>query len=141
MRVIDGKGCILGRVGARVSKMLLSGESVALVNSGELIISGNPRFIVGKYTDRRNVKNRANPEQSPHWPRRPDFLTKRIIRGMLPYSSSRGRIAFKKLKVYIGHPESLGKAEKLNGVDASRLKTRVISIRNLCKSLGYKVDR
>ncbi len=141
MRVIDGKDCIVGRVGSRVAKMLLSGDSVAVVNASEMVMSGNPRFINEKYLSRRNVKNRANPENSPKWPRRPDLLVKRIIRGMLPYKAAKGRAAFKKLKVYIHHPESLGEAERLKGVGSSKLRTRYVSMADVCKSLGYKVDR
>ncbi len=141
MKIIDAKGYVLGRIGTRVAKALLSGEEVALVNAGEAVISGNPEYTIAKYMARRSVKNRSNPEHSPHWPRRPDMLVRRIIRGMLPYKATRGREAFKRLRVYMGHPDIIGKAEEnLNeGASASRLKTRFMTVNELCKNLGYKV--
>jgi large subunit ribosomal protein L13 len=141
MKVIDAKGCVVGRLGTRIAKMLLSGEQVVVVNAGEAVMSGNPSYLVGKYRARRSVKVKANPEHSPHWPKRPDLLVKRIFRGMLPYRTTRGRTAFKMLKVYIGHPEDLGKAEVLNVRDSSKLKTRFITINEICKNLGYRVGR
>jgi large subunit ribosomal protein L13 len=139
MKVYDAKGAILGRLGTRVAKALLLGEEVAVVNAGEAVISGKASYIVGTYMARRRVKNKANPEQSPHWPRRPDLLVKRIFRGMLPYKAAKGRAAFKRLKVYSGQPESLGKAERFPEVDCSRLKVKFMTVNELCKDLGYRV--
>jgi large subunit ribosomal protein L13 len=141
MKVMDAQGAVLGRLGTRVAKELLSGEQVALVNSGEAVITGNPEYIVQKYTLRRSAKNKANPEHSPKWPRRPDLLVKRIIRGMLPFRRARGRNAYKNLKVYIGHPEGIGEAQKVPGTESSGLKTRFMTINELCKNMGYKVGR
>lgn len=141
MKIIDAKGCVLGRIGARVAKMLLSGEEVALVNAGEAIISGNPQATTEKYAARRSAKNKANPEHSPHWPRRPDLLVRRMLRGMLPYRTTRGRTAFKRLKVYSSQPAEFGRAEVLEGTSSSRLRTRFITINELCKNLGFRVGK
>lgn len=140
MRIIDAKGSIVGRLGTRVAKILLNGEQVVVVNAGEAVISGNPHFIVGEYMARRNAKNKSNPENSPHWPRRPDLLMKRIIRGMLPYRTARGRSAYKNLKVYMGHPEDVGKAETVPEATSTKLKTRFMTVNEICKNLGYKVN-
>ncbi len=141
MRIIDAKDCVLGRLSSRVAKMLLSGEEVALVNAGQAVMSGNPHYTIATYMARRGAKNKANPEHSPHWPRRPDLLVKRIIRGMLPYKMPRGRAAFKRLRVYAGQPDDLAKAEVLEGTGSSKLRTRFMSIDELCKNLGYRVSR
>ncbi|MFH1470693.1 MAG: 50S ribosomal protein L13 [Candidatus Micrarchaeota archaeon] len=141
MKIIDAKGCVLGRVGSRVAKMLLTGEEVALVNAGEAVLSGNPQSTTEKFIARRSAKNRANPEHSPHWPRRPDLLVRRMLRGMLPYRTTRGRLAFKRLKVYTAQPAELSKAEVLEMTSASKLRTDSITINELCKNLGYRVGR
>ncbi|MGC8538879.1 MAG: 50S ribosomal protein L13 [Candidatus Micrarchaeia archaeon] len=138
--VIDGKGKILGRVASTVAKMLLNNKKVALVNAGEILISGHPESIVQKYKQRIELKDKANPEHSPYWPRRPDMLVRRIIRGMLPYKKAKGKNAYKLLRVYAGLPESLKNAKfyELNTKSANQIFEKTMSINELSEKLGYK---
>lgn len=137
-KVIDGADAVIGRLGTQVAKALLSGEKVAVVNAEKMVISGNPVVTLEKYYRRRLQKEKANPEHSAHWPRRPDLMAKRILRGMLPYKTPRGRLAFKNLKVYTGVPAGLS-----TGVQKPEVKTRdaldsrSITIAELCARLGY----
>jgi len=136
--VIDGSDAVIGRLGAQVAKSLLAGEKVAIVNAEKMVISGNPVAIVEKYYRRRLQKEKANPEHSPHWPRRPDLMAKRILRGMLPHKTPRGRAAIKNLMVYIGVPADL--SANVQQPDVKRkaeLNSRSITIAQLCTSLGY----
>ena len=80
--VIDAENLVLGRMGTSVAKMLMQGRKVAIVNAEKAIITGNRSVIVARYNTRRNLQEKENPEHSPHWPRRPDLLVKRIIRGL-----------------------------------------------------------
>ena len=41
----------------------------------------------------------------PKYPRRPDDIFRRTVRGMIPYKKPKGREAFKGLKVYVGVPK------------------------------------
>jgi ribosomal protein L13, archaeal/eukaryotic len=84
-RIIDGKGAILGRAASRIAKMLLNGDSVVLLNAEKMLISGHKRNIIENYKHRLDLKDKANPEHSPYWSRKPDLFVKRVIRGMLPY--------------------------------------------------------
>lgn len=136
MLVVDGENAKLGRLAAFIAKELLNGEEVYLVNSEKLILSGNPRRTVERYLVRRRLKNKANPEHSPHWSRVPHLLVKRIIRGMLPWDSRRGREAYKKLKVYIGKPEKVPEAKKFPELDGRGLR-KYMTVERLCKQLGY----
>ncbi|MBI5159465.1 50S ribosomal protein L13 [Candidatus Micrarchaeota archaeon] len=140
MVVIDGKDLVLGRVASKVAKTLLNGEDVALVNAEKLVISGSPKATTEKYLTRRRLKDKANPEHSPHWPRRPDLLVRRIIRGMLPFKKARGREAFKKLRVYAGVPKELEAAEKLSFVEMNKGKLNVefTDVQKLCERLGLE---
>ncbi|MEM3431727.1 MAG: 50S ribosomal protein L13, partial [Candidatus Micrarchaeia archaeon] len=135
--IINGEGAILGRMAAVAAKSALKGEQVTVVNAEKIIISGNPRQIVERYKVRRSLKNKADPEKSPKWPRRPDMLVRRIIRGMLPYDKSTGRQAFKRIRVYMGVPEEF--ASKLK--EAVEVKKNVpknyISINQLSRELGW----
>ncbi|MBI4399995.1 50S ribosomal protein L13, partial [Candidatus Micrarchaeota archaeon] len=108
-------------------------------NAEKIIISGNPSVVVDKYMNKRSAKDKANPEHSPHWPRRPDLLVKRIVRGMLPFNNPRGRRAFKNLRVYIGIPQEFANASvtKPENIDKEKLQCKYITISDLCINLGY----
>ncbi len=137
MLLIDGTDLKLGRVGTYIAKKLLEGESVILFNCEKMLISGKKKPIVEKYLNRRSIVFRPNPEHSPKWSKVPNLLVRRIIRGMLPYDSQRGRDAYKRLKVYIGEPEGIvGTKIDLNKFDGSNLKYS-LSVSELCKNLGY----
>jgi len=137
--VIDGKNLVLGRLGAVVAKKLLAGEHVVVLNAEYLALSGDKKYIEEKYQKRRWAVNKANPEHAPHWPRRPDMLVKRVIRGMLPFDSAHGRKAFKNLRVYMGIPAAFESAQMADlGIkNTEALHTRYTLIGELCSSLGY----
>ncbi len=109
--VIDGSGMVLGRISSSVAKMLLNGEHVVLLNAEKLVISGHPKEIVAKYKRRFELQDKANPEHSPYWSKRPDIFVKRIVRGMLPFKRPKGKAAFKLLRAYVGVPEMYKGAE------------------------------
>jgi large subunit ribosomal protein L13 len=140
-KLINGEDLIVGRVASYVAKNLLKDEEeVYIYNAEKMVFSGNMKPLLAKYVMRRAIKNKANPEHSPHWPKRPDFLVKRIIRGMLPYDKPRGKTLYKKIKVFIGDEE------KLNGVkvefNASYNKAkldRYVTVKQLSKALAYDI--
>ena len=49
MLIIDGKNHVLGRLASVVSKRLLEGERVAIVNAEEILISGKRKRIFDMY--------------------------------------------------------------------------------------------
>jgi len=137
--IFDAEGVAIGRLGAKVAKLILSGESAVVINAEKAVITGRRRYIIEKYTARRAVKQKANPQHSPHWPRRPDMLVRRIIRGMLPFDRSRGREAYKRLRVYIGLPQEFqGKELKTMDKVSMKGKERHMTISELCKELGWQ---
>ncbi len=138
--IIDAEGNSVGRLGSFVAKNLLKGEKIIIINAEKAIISGNKQDIIKKYLVRRSLKQKANPEHSPKWPRRPDLLLKRIIRGMLPYDKAKGRSAYKRLRVYLGIPKQLEeeiKKEKPINLEKKEYK-KYITILDLCKELGWR---
>ena len=113
--VIDGEGLVAGRLASVVAKKLLKGERIIIVNSEKIIISGKPKRIIEKYMKRISEwRTHYNPEKrGPKYPRRPDRLFKRMVRGMLPWKKPKGREAFKRLKVYMGVPKEYENVEKV----------------------------
>ncbi len=139
-KIIDGDGKILGRTATQVAKLLLSGEEVTIINAEKMLISGHAEEITERYKHKLNLRDKANPEHSPHISRRSDFFVKRVIRGMLPRKQTKGREALKRLTVYIGSPASLKSNEehKINVKDPVAIYERVITVGELSSRLGYK---
>ena len=138
--VIDATNMILGRLAARVAKMLLEGKRIIIVNAEKAVISGEPSMVIERYKELFEIKSRRNPRRGPFQYSRPDLFVKRRIRGMLPYKKRRGKLAFKRLKVYIGLPPEYEKIEKLvfQEFDATRrLKYKWITVGDLLKKLGW----
>ena len=99
--VIDGKGAILGRLGTFVMKELLKGGSVDVINCDKVIISGRKDLVV-KRIQAKQTMGRGASLKGPKYPKAPDRLMKRMLRGMLPRDRARGREAFKRFKCHIG---------------------------------------
>lgn len=138
--VFDADGAPVGRLGAKVAKALLKGESAVVLNAEKAIITGDRRQTIARYTARRGVKQKANPQHAPKWPRRPDMLVRRIIRGMLPFYKATGREAYGRLRVYMGVPDEFkGKEAIAAERKAVGSKGKFITIGELCRELGWQV--
>ncbi|MEM5834638.1 MAG: 50S ribosomal protein L13 [Candidatus Aenigmatarchaeota archaeon] len=135
--MIDAENQILGRLASRIAKKLLEGEKIIVVNCEKAVISGNPKYTIKKYLEKIQ---RGDPKHGPFFPRTPDGIFRRTVRGMLPWDRAKGRKAFKNLKVFIGIPEELKdkKFEKFKEADASKLKCEFISLEELSIALGAK---
>ncbi len=137
--VVDARGRVLGRLASTVAKNLLQGKKIAVVNSEQALITGSKRYLAEKYKTRLNLQDKANPEHSPYWPRRPDMLVKRVIRGMLPYRKPRGKEAYRNLLVLLGTPEAFSSVKpiELKIKEAKNLYSNSMTIEELSNLLGY----
>ena len=135
MKVIDAENMVLGRLAGHVAKQALLGYEVAVVNSEKAVITGNKKAIIDKYKVRRE---RGAPRTGPFFPRLPEKIVKRTIRGMLPYKKPRGRDAFKNIKCYIGVPEKFEKEniEKLDEFDIKHKNVSYVNIHTISRELG-----
>lgn len=140
MVVIDAQGAVVGRLGARVSKLLLAGKQVEIINADKAVILGSLSSAKEKFLSRRSQKNKRNPDESPKWPRSPNLLLRRIIRGMLPWSSQRGRDAHHRLRVSVGAPSDgaagQGKAQVIKEASSAG-KHGFFTLGEMCKEIGY----
>ncbi len=80
----------------------------------------------------------ANQEKAPKHPRRPDNYVRRVVRGMLPWKKSRGKDAFRRVRVFMGTPADYqGKPMvKINDANASRLRVPYVSVAQLAEQIG-----
>lgn len=143
MKIIDATNLIFGRMAASVAKLALSGEQVAVVNCEKAIISGKSKMILEDYKHRRERKGFTM--SGPFYPRRADMMVKRAVRGMLPKKhwaeGCRGRIAFSRVKCYLGVPDEFKgkKIETIKGASAEKLKIPYhIKLGELSNLLGYR---
>lgn len=136
MVVIDATGHIVGRLSSYVAKRLLNGEEINIVNAEKAIITGDSDTIFQEYKKSREL---GTQRKGPFFPRMPDRILKRTIRGMIPYQKPRGRTAFKKLRVYIGIPSEFEGEEFERIEKACRITTpHYIQLSELSKRLGAK---
>jgi large subunit ribosomal protein L13 len=133
--IIDAKGLILGRMASKVAQRLLKGESIAIVNAELAAISGKRQQIV---QEAKTFLEVGHPRKGPLHPRRPDRIVRRTIRGMLPWDKPKGKMAYKRLRVYLGIPmEFDGKGvQTIVGASADKLKSPYISVGELAKEIG-----
>jgi len=137
--IIDGTNLILGRLAAYAAKRALEGESVIIVNSEKVIITGNKKTLVRRFIEKQHM---GHPFHGPFYPKMSDRFVKRTIRGMLPYKQERGRTAFKHIKCFLGMPEAYKdqKIETVPGANYSKLKTlNFITVNDLSKVVGKGV--
>jgi large subunit ribosomal protein L13 len=136
MAVIDASGLILGRLSSVVAKRLLEGERIFIVNAERAVISGSK---VSTFREYLQARQRGIKEKGPYYPKRPDRILKRTIRGMLPYKRQRGREALSRLRVYVGVPKELADEtmSRVEGASMSRLSTaKYLELGELSRKLG-----
>jgi large subunit ribosomal protein L13 len=137
MKVYDASNQILGRIATRIAKDLLKGENVSIINCEKAVISGDPKFTIKHYLKRIQ---RGDPHHGPFFPKTPQGIVRRAIRGMLPFYKPKGREAFKRLRVYVGTPEEFENKEfvRIEEADANKLRCKYISVGDLSLALGSK---
>lgn len=136
--IINGDGLLLGRLASITAQRALAGEEIAIVNAEKAIISGSRARVLGNYEHKRS---RGSTGWGPFFPRRPDHIMKRTIRGMLPYKRPRGVDAMKRIKCYVGVPAGfVGKdMEVIDEAHMNRLNNPAyVTLGAVCTFLGAK---
>ncbi len=109
--VFNADGQLMGRLASTVAELLIKAaredrdDKVIIINSEKAIVSGRPRSVLNTYQAKYKLNH---PRKGPFFPRMPDMIMKRTVRGMLPYQRKNvGRRAIRNLKVEIGCPSHL----------------------------------
>ncbi|WP_435179348.1 50S ribosomal protein L13 [Halorussus sp. AFM4] len=133
--VVDARDCILGRVASKVAQRALDGERVAVINAEGAVITGSEEDVMSTYEKRAELGS----DSGPYYPKRPDMILKRSIRGMVPYKQDRGREAFENVRVYVGNPFDED-GEVLEGTSLDRLSNiRFVQLGEVSENLGANV--
>jgi large subunit ribosomal protein L13 len=134
--LIDANDAIVGRVASFAAKQALLGNKVSIINIEKSIMTGNKEFMLADYHHRK--VELGQPQTGPFISRMPDRFVRRMIRGMVPYKTVRGKEALQRTRCYIGIPLQFKdkKPEKVPGADLSKLTTtKYMRIGELCKLL------
>jgi large subunit ribosomal protein L13 len=134
--VVDARDCILGRVASQVAERSLDGESIAVVNAEDAVITGSEDDIMSTYRKRAEIGS----DRGPATIKRPDRIFKRTIRGMLPHKKDRGREAFSNVRVYVGNPYDDRDGDVLEGTSLDRLSNiKFLQLSEISEQLGANV--
>lgn len=138
MIIIDGKDLIVGRVASFAAKQALNGETIKIINCESMYLTGDKKYLLDE-VHRRRVQGTW--EKGPFYLRRPDRFVRRIVRGMIPYKTSRGNVAYKRVMCYIGSPKELEQHKSIT-VDNANIKhiknLKYVTVGELCKHMGAK---
>ena len=136
--VVDARNCIVGRVASEVAQRALAGESIAIVNAEDAVITGSEDDVMGTYETRAELGS----DRGPHYPSRPDGIFKRAVRGMVPHKKDSGREALSNVRVYVGNPyeDHDLEAEIIEGTSLDRLSNiKFVSLGDVSESIGANV--
>ena len=134
--LVNADGLILGRMASKVAKRLLNGEKVIIVNAEKAVLSGKKKSKVAEAKEFLEV---GSPMRGPFHYRRPDKILRKTVRGMLPFKQPKGKMAYKKLKVFMGVPEDLKGQQMitLKEAQAAKLKGPFFTLAELAKEVGW----
>jgi len=111
-KIIDGKNAVLGRLASYVAKESLKGEEIVILNCEQIIITGNKKNIEREFEEKRSRFGHS--QKGPKHHKTSEKIVKRAIRGMLPdHREGRGKVAFKKIKCYVGVPQEFQEKKKI----------------------------
>jgi large subunit ribosomal protein L13 len=135
---VDATGLVLGRAASHIAKRLLNGETIVVVNAERSVVTGGRSNVVAHYT---TLRARGSVRSGPHFPRYPDRIFRRTVRGMLPHLKTRGKVAFDRLQVFIGVPDEwkAAKAETLEGAKARPALRSPLTLADISRLLGARV--
>ena len=125
---------------SHVSKLLLQGNRVAIVNAEKAMLSGNRYKTIYLYKEHLEINSVTNPIHGPFHPRRPDTILTKICTRNDTKKEARGIEAFKRLRVYIGIPEELKniESESFNDSKITKPASYYITVGDVAKQIGWR---
>lgn len=138
--VVDAANCVAGRMCSHVSKLLLQGNRVVIVNAEKAMLSGDRYKTIQLYKEHLEINSVTNPIHGPFHPRRPDTILSKMVRGMVPKRKTSGLEAHQRLRVFIGVPEEMKKAKMESFADSKITKPEsyYITMGEIAKQIGWK---
>ena len=139
--VVDAADHIAGRLASIVAKKLLEGYKVVIVNAEKAVVSGKRSVVIGDFKRRLQISSIINPRRhGPFWPRTPQGILRRMIRGMVPRRKGRGYAAMRRLRVFASVPDEYKSAPLVRFPEASanRLSSGYVTLEEVARELGWR---
>jgi large subunit ribosomal protein L13 len=134
-RYMDATNQIAGRLASAAAKQLLKGDLVFIVNAEKAVVSGDQVFTEKLYKEKQD---RGDMYHGPFFPREPDKILRRTVRGMLPFHTARGREAFRRLRVYKSIPAELKGKKFEKSIADSKVGSKRMELGEIAVKLGVK---
>ena len=138
--VVDATNHIAGRLASNVAKLLLQGQRVTVVNCEKIMMSGKRETQIREYREFLEINSIINYKHGPVHYRRPDTLMAKMIRQMLPFDRKpSGKLAFARLRTYIGAPNDTKPIEKIQFEKAliKKAASNYTPLAELCRVIGW----
>ena len=137
--IIDGRNAVLGRLGSVVAQRIMDGEEIVVVNAESILVTGERDMVFADYKARVD-RGDTTKRKGPFYPRRADLLFKRSVRGMIPWTTTSGREAYRRLHVVVGTPKQFADAETEKVEDAmKKISGKYTTLGAISKVLGSNV--
>jgi len=138
--VVDATNHIAGRLSSNVAKLLLQGQRVTVINCEKIMMSGTRANQIREYRIFLDINSVINYKHGPIHYRRPDTLIAKMIRQMLPFDKKpSGKLAYQRLRTYIGVPNDTKPLEKIQFEKALITKeaSNYTTFAELCRVIGW----
>jgi len=130
--IVDGRNHLVGRLASKIAHQLLVGQKIVVVRCEGLVFSGSLFRHNITFHEFLRKANNTNPRRNFKHFRSPSRMFWRVLRGMLPHKTARGKAALQRLKVFEGIPYPYD-AKKRMVVPQALKVLRIKSFRNTCK--------
>jgi large subunit ribosomal protein L13 len=129
--IMDATDAVLGRLASHAAKQALLGKEIIITNCNDIIISGRKTSTIKEYEQSR--ARHSSSLKGPHFPKIPEKLVKRTIRGMLSYRQKRGSDALKRILCYNTVPPEYENSKKISLKNDPKLKS--ITLKKLSEKI------
>ena len=137
--VIDGRNLVHGRLASIIAERIMDGEEIVVLNAEAIVITGVKENVFQDFRA-KVIRGDTTKRKGPFYPRRADLLFKRCVRGMIPWTSSSGWDAYRRLHVFVGTPKQFEDVEKERPAEACRKITgKYTTLGAVSKFLGSNV--
>ena len=142
--VVDLKDHMVGRAAAVIAKQLLLGKRITVVRVDEANIAGTEIRNKVKYLNFLRKRKLTNPTLGPFHHRAPAEVFTRVVRGMLPFYTKRGKLAMRRLQAFEGVPSSVARKGQRFAIPKAQRHVRLQPERaftvlgNMCQHVGWK---
>lgn len=123
--IVDAGGAAAGRVSSYAAKQALLGKTLAIVNCDNAIITGNRGTSVIEFREMR--QRGGHSLKGPFYPKHPEKIMKRMVRGMLKYTRGRGESALNRVRCFNNIPKEFEAAKKVTLIRESKGRSTTLS--------------